>query len=125
MHEPLTRFIGKLSNPGVMGEIEGDGSEENPFVMPDFHPSAELEDFTKAFYDLEGFADHDYFETLGRLADDIERIDVESAELSLVRAALTFCVRADRMNTGALAGFCEDGFIDRLLTRLKELDDAD
>lgn len=125
MYESLTEFIGRFSNPGSMGDMKGEGSVEHPLVLPGFHPSVELENFIKAFYALEGFADHDYFETLGRDADDVERIDIESAELPVIRAALTFCIRADRMSPGALASFCEDGFIDRLLTRLMELDEGD
>ena len=89
MYESLTEFIGRFSNPGSMGDMKGEGSVEHPLVLPDFHPSVELENFIKAFYSLEGFADQDYFETLGRNTDDIERTDVEDAELPVIRAALT------------------------------------
>ena len=87
-------------------------------------------DFVHDFYELEDFADTDYFSTLERYGaeepagDEFVDCDVENADLDLVRALITYCVRKDRFCGGALGEFAGSGFLDRCLLRLKELDEG-
>ena len=58
-----------------------------------------MDDFIRDFYGLDGFVDRDYFETIERYgvdtSDGIEGCDVEHADLDLLRAFVTWCVRGD------------------------------
>ncbi len=57
-------------------------------------------------------------------SDGIESCDVEHADLDLVRACVTWCVRGDRFCDGCLGARARNGFLNRCLTRLKELDEG-
>lgn len=88
-----------------------------------------MDDFLDDFYELEGFADTSYFETLehyGVEASDagFNSCDVEHADSRLVRALITTCVRQDRFCDGLLGNFARSGFLDRCLNRLKEQDEG-
>lgn len=88
-----------------------------------------LEDFKRNFYALEGFADTGYHGTLERHGvtggeDELTRYDVEHVGVDFIRAAITWCVRGDRFCDGHLSRFAANGFLDRCLERLKELDTA-
>lgn len=88
-----------------------------------------MDDFIRAFYNLEGFADTRYYDTLERYVstdgdDFLVRSDVEHADIDFIRAAITWCIRGDRFCDGCLATFAANGFLDRCLNRLKELDEA-
>ncbi len=80
-------------------------------------------------YFIDGFADTSYPDTLRRYGVENPReafaaFDVEHADLALVRAMVTSCAREDRFSGGALGFYAESGFLDRGLTRLKELDEG-
>lgn len=87
-----------------------------------------LEDFVDDFYALEGFADVRYDETLVQYGIDasegVDCCDVEHASLDLLRACITWCVRGDRFCDGLLGSYAKNGFLDRCLVRLKELDEG-
>lgn len=88
-----------------------------------------LEDFTRDFYALEGFADTGYHDALERHGftgggDELTRHDVEHAGVNFIRAAITWCVRGNRFCDEHLSRFAANGFLDRCLERLKELDKA-
>ena len=88
-----------------------------------------MSDFINDFYELEDFGDIGYFETLKRYGvepsdEGFEACDVEHADLGLVRALITTCVRQDRFCSGLLGEFARSGFLDRCLLRLKEHDEG-
>ena len=116
MYERLTKYAGALA---------GRETETIPLCG-----TAGMSDFLDDFYALEDFWDTDYFGTLRRYGvdepagDDFNACDVERADLDLVRALITYCVRKGRFCAGALGGFARSGFLDRCLLRLKELDEG-
>lgn len=114
MYEKLTKYAGTLAGRELETEFGGG--------------SLGMDDFIGDFYAVDGFADTDYFDTLKRYGVDtesgVDSCDVEQADLELVRACITWCVRGDRFCDGCLRAYVECGFIDRCLLRLKELDEG-
>lgn len=114
MYERLTKYAGTLADREVSAI---------PFAGTDG-----LDDFIDDFYELEEeLADTSYFKTLERYgieASDraFSDCDIERADLKLIRALITYCVRCDHFCSGALGDFAKNGFLDRCLNRLKELD---
>ena len=112
MYETLTVFAGELANR----EIE------------DHWGTCGLDDFIDAFYDSIEHTRIDYFETLERYGVEmsdrgLEACDVEHANAELVRALILTLVRQDRFAEGLLGRYARNGFLDRCLFRLKELDE--
>ena len=114
MYERLTKYAGTLAERELETEFGGG--------------TIGVEDFIGDFYAVDCFADTDYFGTLKRYGVDtengIDSCDVGHADLDLVRACITWCVRGDRFCDGCLRAYIECGFIDRCLPRLKELDEG-
>ena len=115
MYEGLTKYAGTLA-----------GRDTGAIV---FCGTSGMDDFINDFYALEDFGDIGYFETLERYGvepsdEGFEACDVEHADLDLVRALITTCVRQDRFCSGLLGGFARSGFLDRCLLRLEELDEG-
>lgn len=114
MYEMLTKYAGTLADR-KLGSYLGCGT-------------VGLEDFVDDFYAFEGFADAGYGETIAQYGIDasegVECCDVEHASLDLLRACITWCVRGDRFCDGLLGSYAKNGFLDRCLVRLKELDEG-
>lgn len=114
MYEMLTKYAGTLADR-KLGSCLGCGT-------------VGLEDFVDDFYAFEGFADAGYDETIAQYGIDasesVECCDVEHANLDLLRACITWCVRGDRFCDGLLGSYAKNGFLDRCLVRLKELDEG-
>ncbi len=115
MYERLTKYAGTLA---------GRKTE-----APDSWWTVGMGDFIDDFYGLEGFTDTGYMDTLERYGvemsyDGFAACDVEHADIALVRALITTCVRQDRFCDGLLGSFARNGFLDRCLTRLMELDEG-
>ena len=130
-YEKLTRFAGKLAdNPGHWSPITGSGTETDPFIFPWFELSDTLDAFVDAFYELEDIiADFNYLDTLERRGIEASKpgfdaVDIDHADLELIRALITTSVRQDRFVSGLLGGLANRGFLDRCLLRLKELDEG-
>ena len=112
MYETLTVFAGELASR----ETEDDWG------------TCGLDDFTEAFYESIKGARIDYFETLERYGVEmsdrgLEACDVEHANAELVCALILTLVRQDRFAEGLLGRYARNGFLDRCLFRLKELDE--
>ncbi len=115
MYKRLTKYAGTLA-----------AREIN--VVP-FCGTGGLDDFVGDFYGLVGFADTSYGATLERygieMSDEgFDACGIEHADLDLIRALITTCVRQDRFCSGLLGEFARSGFLDRCLLRLKELDEG-
>lgn len=113
MYERLTRYAGTLADRDVTSE--------------GCWWTVGLDDFVDDFYGLDGFCVVGYQDMLGlygiEMSDErFAACDVEHADLNLVRALITTCVRQERFCDGLLGRFAKDGFLDRCLIRLRELD---
>ena len=112
MYESITKFAGTLKDRETHIEC--------------YCEQMDLQDFEEALYGIEGLMDQDYFGTLKRYGLDTDErklkpSDVAQADLPLVRALLTFCVRSERFCEGSLTAHAKSGFLDDLLLRLQEL----
>lgn len=112
MYETLTVFAGELASRDTEGSWGTCG----------------LDDFIDAFYDSIEHARIDYFETLEHYGVEmsgrgLETCDVEHANAELVRALIWTLVRQDRFTEGLLGRYARNGYLDRCLFRLKELDE--
>lgn len=112
MYETLTVFAGELASR----ETE------------DRWGTCGLDDFIDAFYDSIKDTRIDYIETLERYGIEmsdrgLEACDVEHANGELVRALILTLVRQDRFAEGLLGRYARNGYLDRCLFRLKELDE--
>ena len=115
MYERLTKYAGELSKREISSEF-GPGT-------------IGLEDFVSDFCGMKGFAVTDYRATLIRHGASLKEgglreYDIEHADVECVRAAITWCLRAERFCGGALADWAACGFLDRCLMRLRELDEG-
>ena len=112
MFERVTKYVGTLASRKL--DVEHGGG------------TLGMDDLIEDFYALEGFADTDYFATLVRyragVAGGVAACDVEHADFDLLHACVTWCVRGDRFCDGLLEAYVKNGFLDRCLIRLKELD---
>ena len=112
MYETLTVFAGELASRKT---------EDN-------WGTCGLDDFIDAFYDSIKDTETNYFKTLERygveMSDSgLEACDVEHANSELVRALILTLVRQDRFVGGLLGRYARNGYLDRCLFRLKELDE--
>ena len=112
MYATLTVFAGELASR----ETE------------DHWGTCDLDDFIDAFYDSIEHTRIDYFETLEHYGVEmsdrgLEACDVEHANTELVRALILTLVRQDRFAEGLLGVYARNGYLDRCLFRLKELDE--
>lgn len=121
MYEKLTKYAGALAGRDL-GSHLGCGT-------------LGMEDFADDFCGLHdddlddlGFADCHYYVTLERYgvddSDGIAGCDIERAPAELVLACITWCIRGDHFCDGFLGIYVRNGFIDRCLARLKELDEG-
>lgn len=130
-YEKMTRFAGKLAKkPGQWSKATGSGTMGDPYIFPVFERSAALSGFENAFYELQdSFADFHYLDTLEKRGvtashEGFDAVDIEHADLELIRALITTSVRQDRFVSGLLGSLASRGFLDRCLFRLKELDEG-
>ena len=112
MYETLTVFTGELASRQT----------------EDHWGTCGLDDFIDAFYDSIKDTRIDYSKTLERYGVEmsdrgLEACDVEHANAELVRALILTLVRQDRVAEGLLGVYARNGFLDRCLFRLKELDE--
>ena len=118
MYETLTAFA---------GELAGRKSEDD-------WGTCGLDDFTDAFYhhdafyNSDGYTKIDYFETLERYGvemsdESFAACDVEHANAELACTLIMTLVRQDRLAEGLLGRYARNGYLDRCLFRLKELDE--
>ena len=112
MYETLTVFAGELASRGT----------------EDHWGTCGLDDFIEAFYDSIEHARINYFETLERYGVEmsdrgLEACDVEHANAELARTLIMTLVQQDRFAEGLLGRYARNGFLDRCLFRLKELDE--
>ena len=120
MYEKLTKYAGALAGRSVVAPAIGCGTVGVEDFVRDFCASDESGEFE--------FADRHYYATLERYGVDdsnnLESCDVEHVPAELVLACITWCIRGDHFCDGFLGICVRNGFIDRCLARLKELDEG-
>ncbi|NLN45714.1 MAG: hypothetical protein GX153_03980 [Clostridiaceae bacterium] len=123
LYEVLPDFISILENCREQ-MWDGDCSPVRDSSQPRTDNPPEVSRFIRIIY-LSQVPDTDYFETLRRYRVDTARCDPASlapnADLSLVRALLTWIVRRDRFNEGTLRESVRDGSLIEVLRRLAVL----
>lgn len=138
-HKLLTDFIPKLQEIDIYAKLhpekqEGDGSMEHPFQMPfyvyDEEVSAFVEEvykFGKKYpeYELEHY--RSTMQANGIAWDEValKNYPYEQANAQMVMVLIYAVIRAERFCDGALLAFLKEGYIERWLMRLKEIDEVD
>lgn len=106
MYERITKYAGMLGARKTAAPSLGCGT-------------LGLWDFEDDFCPSEEFPDFHYYDTLKRygvdLSENAEACDVEYADIDLVRACITWCVRGDHFCDGHLGRYAKNGFLDRCL----------
>ncbi len=136
MYEKLTAFLPRLQK-GHFGEwivdTKNDGSPEHPLQFPYVVYDETVDAFSDAVYDfIDDYPEmdlRDYQEILERAniqwaSDSMKDADETALDGKTVVALILGALRAERFCDGALLEFCESGFIQKWLARLKAIDDA-
>lgn len=134
MFEELVKYVPRLREEGfgaTVIERKGEGTLEDPFVLPYIRYSDavrlfldELYGFCASHPEFEHFRYHETLEENGLEwgLDSMSGADVSRMDAKGVIALLIGAVRADRFSEGSLLEFLENGSILRWLERLKELE---
>jgi hypothetical protein len=123
--DELLQFLPRLEEPGrsyAQPHPDDGGSPPGVIVL---HPPSYDEDVLEFFRCAAQpfWMDYGYsIETAGRLLRDAEGL--RHATLARVRSVLTFCVRGERFCDGFWQGLLEEGKVQAVLHRLRELRDA-
>ena len=134
MFEPLTCYITKLQGNQYGKWIidkENDGSYQHPIHIPYVQYKKVVLDFMSDVYgfiedhkDINLYKYDDILKEAGFNQEMSENeIDVSNLNAQTVMAFIVKCVRAEKFCDGALLSSLKDGFIERLLNRLKEYDE--
>ena len=120
--EELVAFLPRLSAPGFKPIIDWGGGEEDAegsYVMPWPNYERVVEEFYKRAA-ASCWTDRRYEPgEAGRMLEDKELI--KAANLSQIKTMLTYCVRGERFCDGHWGTMIEEGHVQRILERLKEI----
>ena len=120
--EDLVAFLPRLYEPEfspVRKWHGGDKDDDGVIAMPwpEYEPI--VMEFIKVA-ECECWTDYDYLSaSAGQTLDDEDA--VKTADLDQIKTMLTFCVRGERFCTGHWGSVIENGYVRRLLERLREL----
>jgi len=131
----LTKYIVKINEEDSFGQWggdnTGDGSYENPYIMPHVNLSELVIEFEKEFYQYsDAHSEYNltkYSEILKKNGIDWSEIEMKSAKVETldkqtVLALIMATIRGDRFSSGTLMDFFETGFILKWLKRIDELE---
>ena len=125
----ITQYCGKLIPGKWQPEKQtGNGSSENPYVMPYVVFDENVEKFLEDFYALYNslYDNNDYFQILKdngiQLDDSLKDMDVKKLEDYVIMNMILAVIRQDRFCEGLLNDFIGSGCIDKWLYELKERD---
>ena len=127
--QSLTKYVDLFKNDSF-GEWQGGEEKDGVITMPYVSYTAvvmefvhELHDFAKKNnqYDM-----HNYREVLDRkgikVGKEIQEYDIDNVDAQTVLCMMMSVVRADRFVEGKLIRYLQDGYFDKWLKRLKEID---
>jgi len=123
----ITDYCGKL-NPGKMepDPQPGDGSEENPFVMPYYVYDEVVENFISDFYTLYKSLPENsegYMKILEdnkiEIGDSLESLDVSGLESNVILNIIMTIIRQDRFCEGLINRYIKNGCMEKWLLELK------
>lgn len=130
-YENFTKFAGTFGtwpDYGYWTESTGSGTPEDPCIGGSFIVEGQLRAFMIEFErESDAIADYEYPDTLKAYGvssspQGLAGADIERADLQLVRAILTACIRMDYFSNGSIVTCANLDILDRCLIRLNELD---
>lgn len=115
--DSLIKYLEKFGRDefGNWNKQTGDGSKENPFVMPYFIYDEDVNQFVHDFYEL-NIINYSYNEHM----EAIERKPTEELTEEELITKLTAIIRGDRFCEGLINSMLKDGTIQDILTALKK-----
>lgn len=132
MYESLVCFIDRLKEDSI-GEFiidtENDGTPEHPIQIPYVTYSQIVNQFVDAVYsfnnnhpEYELYRYHSVLERYG--ITSIFDVDISKIDGKGIMALIMTVIRSERFCEGALKNAFENGYIEKWLYRLKELDES-
>lgn len=134
MYEALTKYLGKLNEDLAVFQVKQKESMEKRGIdtrwLSSFLSPLTDQFVHEAYKMTEEYPEiNDYFSYLSQHGinfpmSSFKDIDVDHLDGTTVLALILFTLRADHFDNGALNTYIQDGTIDRLLKRLKDIDAA-
>lgn len=129
MYEQVTSYLGKLKPARwKYPENQGDGSHDNPYVAgwPEYDETTE--EFMKKMYDFVPNGGQNYDEVIYKATgldcqQDLSKADVSKIDGDIILYMIFSMVRGERFSDGLFGSYVANGTINRMLTRLKEIDE--
>ncbi len=130
MYEQLTKNIGKIKEGVLKPENQkGDGSSENPYIMPWFEYEENIQELMHIVYDIIPYKGVDYVSALEKYKirndGNLEQIDVSNLPGDIILCLFMAVSRGDRFSEGYINEHIKNGCFEKWLLRLKEIDDND
>ena len=128
MYEEVTSYLGKL-NPAQWKypENQGDGSAEHPYIAgwPEYDDITS--DFMDRMYDFVPNGGQNYDEVIYKKTgidcrNDLKTTDFSNIDGDTILYMIFSIVRGERFSDGLFGRYVENGTLDKMLSRLKELD---
>lgn len=129
MYEQVTAYLGKLKPAHwKYPENQGDGSQENPYVAgwPEYDETTK--EFMKKMYEFVPNGGQNYDEVVYKATgldchDDLTKADVSKIDGDIILYMIFSMVRGERFSDRLFGSYVANGTIDKMLSRLKEIDD--
>lgn len=128
MYEEVTSYLGKLKPAQwKYPENQGDGSAEHPYIAgwPEYDDITS--DFMDRMYDFVPNGGQNYDEIIYNKTgidchNDLKNIDYSIIDGDTILYIIFSIVRGERFSDGLFGSYVENGTLDKMLNRLKELD---
>ncbi len=129
MYEQVTSYLGKLKPAHwKYPENQGDGSSENPY-RPGWCEYDEItSEFMHKMYEFVPNGGQNYDEIIYKATgldchEDLSKADVSKVDGDIILYMIFSMVRGERFSDGLFGSYVANGTIDRMVTRLKEIDE--
>ncbi len=130
MYEQVTSYLGKLKPAQIQyPKNQGDGSHENPYRAGGPEYDSTTKEFMKRMYDFVPNGGQNYDEVIYKATGldchgDLTKADISKIDGDIILYMIFSMIRGERFSEGLFGSYVENGTIDRMLTRLKEIDET-
>ena len=130
MYEQVTSYLGKLKPAHwKYPEDQGNGTSENPYKpgWPEYDETTK--EFMHKMYEFVPNEGQNYDEVIYKATGldchkDLSKIDVSKIDGDIILYMIFSMVRGERFSDGLFGSYVANGTIDRMLTRLKKINNS-
>lgn len=123
--QSLTKYI-KLFENDSFGKWQGGEEKDGVITMPYVSYTAVVIEFIHEIHDFaknnNQYEMHGYRDVLERKGIKVQDCDVDNVDAQTILCMMMSVVRADRFAEGTLIHYLQEGYFDKWLKRLKEID---